>query len=560
MLTNPLSKHYVIPSFINKKRCSEIIEKANKYGKWTSNRHKNYPTTDIPVDNIPELNVDNELEKIKDICKDKYQLETKSIITPFDIFVVKYDANGQSSLDLHRDSSILSFVLLLSNPNDFKGGGTFYENANETVKPEQGGLLIHCGKVRHAGVTITSGVRYILIGFMDVKSVKIRTRHPLEAIISNKLSDKRHLDFWWRHNNTLPIKLSVRIINLKKRPEKLKRCLEIITRLDVPRNWILEVKPVIANEGVGATPYPHWKTEEKAPRSDIEKFWKRDIKKGEIGCFVSHLTTIQSSDADYLLILEDDADMLSDFLYRMDQCLQELKEFEWDCLDFGGLSMDNKKNKISKSIVQYNYVYQTHCILYNKSGIAKIKEIDYTKNVIPYDECLLAFRKIHPRSELNDLYPLSSPLKCYNTYEQLSWQDSNGIHDTEVDSSKSVPIPTFSRIADPYDMKNYYKFTNITIPDINKIQSLTVKANDAMWRFQIAEIEDIGKHTYTDWEMAISDKTKIVIVVNPSSMSLFRGTTTDLDCSQPTTFFIPSYMLFKCENAHIYYANGDSLI
>ena len=34
------------------------------------------PTTDIPVDNIPDL--DEELEKIKDICK------------PYDIFVVKY--------------------------------------------------------------------------------------------------------------------------------------------------------------------------------------------------------------------------------------------------------------------------------------------------------------------------------------------------------------------------------------------------------------------------------------------------------------------------------------
>lgn len=560
MLNNPLSKYYVIPSFITEQRCLEIIEKANKFGKWTSNRHKNYPTTDIPVDNIPDLNVDDELERIKDICKDKYQLEPESTITPFDIFVVKYDANGQSSLDLHRDSSILSFVLLLSDPAEFEGGGTFYENANETVKPERGGLAIHCGKVRHAGVTITSGIRYILIGFMDVKSVKIRKRHPLEAKLNNKTSDQRHLDFLWRHNNTLPIKVSVRIINLKKRPEKLKRCLETITRLDVPRNWILEVKPMVANEGDGATPYPHWKTEEKAPRPDIEKFWKRDVKKGEIGCFVSHLTTIQSSDADYLLILEDDANMLSDFLYRMDQCLQELKEVQWDCLDFGGLSMDNKKKIITKSVVQCGYVYQTHCILYNKSGIAKIKEIDYTKNVIPYDECLLAFRKNHPRSKLNTLYPLSSPINCYHTYEQLSWQHSNGIHDTEVDTSQSISIPTYSRIADPYDMKNYYKFTNNSNPDINKILSLTVKANNAMWHFQIAEIQDIGKHTYTNWEMVINDKTKIVIIVNPTSMSLFRGTTTDLDCSEPTIFLIPSYMLFKCDNARIYYANGDSLI
>ena len=181
MNTNPLSKHYLIPSFISQDRCNDIIEKANNYGKWTSNRHEHYPTTDIPVDNIPDLNVDDELEKIRDICKCKYLLEADSIIEPFDIFVVKYDANGQSKLDLHRDRSNLSFILLLSHPDDFVGGGTYYELTNKTVTPEQGGLVLHCGKVRHAGITITSGTRYILIGFMNIKSTIIREKHPEEG-------------------------------------------------------------------------------------------------------------------------------------------------------------------------------------------------------------------------------------------------------------------------------------------------------------------------------------------------------------------------------------------
>ena len=303
MTTNPLSKHYLIPSFISQDRCNDIIEKANNYGKWTSNRHKNYPTTDIPVDNIPDLNVDEELEKIKDICKCKYSLEADAIIKPYDIFVVKYDANGQNKLDLHRDSSTLSFVLLLSHPDNFIGGGTYYEATDETLKPEQGGLAIHCGKVKHAGVTITSGTRYILIGFMHVESIYIRKKHPDENTISNNSSDKRLLDFLWRNKDTIPINLSIRIINLKKRPEKLRKCMETISRLDVPENWILDIKPVTANEGDGATPYAKWKTDQKPPRPDIERFWRRDVKKGEIGCYVSHLTTIQTSEACFLLPL-----------------------------------------------------------------------------------------------------------------------------------------------------------------------------------------------------------------------------------------------------------------
>ena len=81
-----------------------------------------------------------------------------------------------------------------------------------------------------------------------------------------------------------------------------------------------------------------------------------------------------------------------------------------------------------------------------------------------------------------------------------------------------------------------------------------------MWQFQIAEIEDVGIKTYDNWEMAINNKTKIVIVINPSSMSLFIGTNNDLDCSQRTIFFIPSYILFKCKDAYIYYANGNTLM
>ena len=560
MIINPFSKHYLIPSFITKERSCEIIDKANSFGKWTFKRHDNYPTTDIPVDNIPDLNVDEELEKIKDICKNKYQLEPESIITPFDVFVVKYDSKGQNKLDLHRDSSILSFILLLSSPNDFSGGGTYYESLNETIKPDQGGLLIHCGKVRHGGLTVTSGTRYILIGFMDVESKKVRQKHPNEDQINNNLSDKRHLDFLWRNKDTLPIKLSIRIINLKNRPEKLRKCMETISRFDVPENWILDIRPVTANEGDGATSYAKWKTDQKPPRPQIEKFWLREVKKGEVGCYVSHLTTIQTSEANYLLILEDDADMFSDFLYRVDQCLKELKEINWDCIDFGGIPMDDKKNIITDNIVQYNYVLQAHCILYNSNGIEKLKQIDRTKNAITYDEFLPAVRKIHPRPELNTIYPLSSPLICYHSYQQLSWQRPEGIHDTENDKGQCKPIPIQSGIVLPEDMKNWYRFRNVSNCSIDKILSLTVKANKAMWHFQISEIEDVGKKTYDNWEMAINDKRKIVIVMNPSSMSLFIGSINNLDCSEPCIYFIPSYILFKCENANIYYANGNSLI
>ena len=46
--------------------------------------------------------------------KKEYNLEESSIIEPFDVFVVKYELSGQKELELHRDVSVLSFVLLFN--------------------------------------------------------------------------------------------------------------------------------------------------------------------------------------------------------------------------------------------------------------------------------------------------------------------------------------------------------------------------------------------------------------------------------------------------------------
>ena len=48
---------------------------------------------------------------------------------------MRYDAAGQGGLATHTDDSELSFNLLLSDPADFGGGGTSFEAAGETARP-----------------------------------------------------------------------------------------------------------------------------------------------------------------------------------------------------------------------------------------------------------------------------------------------------------------------------------------------------------------------------------------------------------------------------------------
>jgi predicted 2-oxoglutarate/Fe(II)-dependent dioxygenase YbiX len=99
--------------------------------------------------------------------KNSYNLSDDIKINFVDVFVVKYKFNEQNYLEIHKDGSFLSFNILLSNPNDFDGGGTYFDDGL-IMKPDQGDLIIHSSKIKHSGLPITKGTRYLLVGFINL--------------------------------------------------------------------------------------------------------------------------------------------------------------------------------------------------------------------------------------------------------------------------------------------------------------------------------------------------------------------------------------------------------
>jgi hypothetical protein len=51
----------------------------------------------------------------------------------------------------------------LSDAGDFSGGGTYFEAINQTIVLEQGEMIIHIGSLKHSGIDLTAGIRYILV-------------------------------------------------------------------------------------------------------------------------------------------------------------------------------------------------------------------------------------------------------------------------------------------------------------------------------------------------------------------------------------------------------------
>jgi hypothetical protein len=154
--------------------CRYIINQCEKYAAanngWTTTRHINYPTTDLPVDIIPSIFylILETLTEIITKIKKSYSLGEEVLFDVNDLFVVKYKHDEQKYLEIHTDVSMFSFNILLSDQKDFEGGGTYFEDGITTFL-EQGDMLIHSGRTKHSGKSITKGVRYVLVGFLDIK-------------------------------------------------------------------------------------------------------------------------------------------------------------------------------------------------------------------------------------------------------------------------------------------------------------------------------------------------------------------------------------------------------
>jgi len=200
---NPLFNIVHVKNKLSNEECKSLIEIAEKSNKWTKNRHDHYPTHDIPTIDLPETKpiTDKLLNTIKLDLVEKYSLINPTVSYQ-DLFIVKYSLDGQSHLNMHRDVSILSFVLQLNPNTEFDDGGTYYKIHDKTIRSDIGDIVYHCGKLHHSGVKITRGIRYILAGFLNVTDSNLVNipNNPVTKKIFSSISDNEVLHCYWKHN------------------------------------------------------------------------------------------------------------------------------------------------------------------------------------------------------------------------------------------------------------------------------------------------------------------------------------------------------------------------
>ena len=200
---SPLHKIHVLP-MLTEDETSHLLQMAKAYASdnksWDKqeSRHVSYNTVDFAIEDSDEIT--GYLEEINfearvfGWLKDAYDVDTEDMEF-LDLFCVSYEAadeddrNTMDRLEFHRDGSLLSFSLLLSNPSDFEGGGTIFDalrdlpvdgessvlKAEGTIQPPKAGYAtLHSGKLLHGGHVVTKGQRIIMVGFVDcdVRNIK----------------------------------------------------------------------------------------------------------------------------------------------------------------------------------------------------------------------------------------------------------------------------------------------------------------------------------------------------------------------------------------------------
>ena len=215
LLNNNNYYHFTRENILNEDMCDFIINESEKYANnnktnenptgWTTNRHNKYPTTDLPIKDIPSINnfIKNfVIINLFNLIEENYKLN-KYYLSFNDVFIVRYEHDKQNFLEKHKDGCLISFNILLNNPNDFEGGGTkfYYDKSEVHVDNTKGGLIIHSGRVNHEGIPITKGKRYILVGFIgylkDFNNDKLSIKNSLgNHEIKTKFRNQQKFNSW----------------------------------------------------------------------------------------------------------------------------------------------------------------------------------------------------------------------------------------------------------------------------------------------------------------------------------------------------------------------------
>ena len=164
---NPLHSLHCM-HWLDPECCATLVGHAENFarerGGWGSSRHEDHGTMDIELSTAPALRdwfAPNLQSTILPTLSQLFGIDVARLRAR-EVFFVKYSAQGQSKLGPHRDGHLLSFNVLMSQPDSFSGGGTHIQALQRTVQPERVCTALTVLFVNLSWVFVVSGRRSAL--------------------------------------------------------------------------------------------------------------------------------------------------------------------------------------------------------------------------------------------------------------------------------------------------------------------------------------------------------------------------------------------------------------
>jgi len=144
---------------------------------WGAATHEKYGTKDVKIRDLKstaaqKIFQDKLAAPLIEAIGEYFELPPKSVVVD-DAFIVRYATDSQRGLSFHRDGSIVSSIVTLSDENDYVGGGTEFLDGS-VYRPSQGGGILFGGQRLHGGVEIERGARYICTIFFKCGGLSCR--------------------------------------------------------------------------------------------------------------------------------------------------------------------------------------------------------------------------------------------------------------------------------------------------------------------------------------------------------------------------------------------------
>ena len=106
------------------------------------------------------------VERFYPLLASRYGVAAEALVL-YESLLLKYEGPSTSQ-PMHRDASLVSLNVVLTEPASFAGGGTYFEGLERGAlhAPGRGCAVCHNSGVQHAGHAVAAGTRWVLVLFV----------------------------------------------------------------------------------------------------------------------------------------------------------------------------------------------------------------------------------------------------------------------------------------------------------------------------------------------------------------------------------------------------------